>query len=90
MNMQEQFKRAQYNHLIKKLKICNIQLSENEENGKFEEFFRYMAYLGFNCITSSTLAARASILHKKKTKTTQISIMASPRSLLSDLKKIIP
>ena len=31
MNMQEQFKRAPYNHLIKKLNVCNIQLSEREE-----------------------------------------------------------
>ena len=31
MNMREQFKRAPYNHLIKKLHICNIPLSETEE-----------------------------------------------------------
>ena len=31
MNMREQFKRALYNHLIKKLNICNIPLSESEE-----------------------------------------------------------
>ena len=31
MNMREQFKRAPYNHLIKKLNICNIPLSESEE-----------------------------------------------------------
>ena len=29
--MQEQFKRAPYNHLIKKLNICNTLLSESEE-----------------------------------------------------------
>ena len=28
--MREQFKRAPYNHLIKKLNICNIPLSEIE------------------------------------------------------------
>ena len=31
MNMREQFKRALYHHLIKKLNICNIPLSESEE-----------------------------------------------------------
>jgi len=31
MNMREQFEIAQYNHLIKKLNICNIPLSESEE-----------------------------------------------------------
>ena len=29
--MREQFLRAPYNHLIKKLNICNIPLSESEE-----------------------------------------------------------
>ena len=29
--MREQFQRAPYNHLIKKLNICNISLSESEE-----------------------------------------------------------
>ena len=29
--MQEQFQIAPYNHLIKKLNICNIPLSESEE-----------------------------------------------------------
>ena len=29
--MREQFWRAAYNHLIKKLNICNIPLSESEE-----------------------------------------------------------
>ena len=29
--MQEQFQRAPYNHLIKKLNICDIPLSESEE-----------------------------------------------------------
>ena len=29
--MREQFKRAPYNVLIKKLNICNIPLSESEE-----------------------------------------------------------
>ena len=32
MNMWEQFKRAPYDHLIKKLNICNIPLSESEED----------------------------------------------------------
>ena len=31
MNIREQFYRAPYNHLIKKLNICNIPLSESEE-----------------------------------------------------------
>ena len=31
MNMREQFLRVSYNHLIKKLNICNIPLSESEE-----------------------------------------------------------
>ena len=31
MNMREQFWRVPYNHLIKKLNICNIPLSESEE-----------------------------------------------------------
>ena len=31
MNMREQFKRAPYNHLIKKLNICNIPFSESKE-----------------------------------------------------------
>ena len=31
MNMRKQIKRAPYNHLIKKLNICNISLSESEE-----------------------------------------------------------
>ena len=31
MNMQEQFKRASYNHSIKKLNIFNIPFSESEE-----------------------------------------------------------
>ena len=31
MNMREQFERVPYNHLIKKLNICNIPLSESEE-----------------------------------------------------------
>ena len=31
MNMQDKFKRAPNNHLIKKLNICNIPLSESEE-----------------------------------------------------------
>ena len=29
--MREQFLKAQYNNLIKKLNICNIPLSESEE-----------------------------------------------------------
>jgi len=31
MTMREQFDRAPYDHLIKKLNICNIPLSESEE-----------------------------------------------------------
>ena len=31
MTMREKFLRAPYNHLIKKLNICNIPLSESEE-----------------------------------------------------------
>ena len=31
MNMREQFWRAPYNHLIKKLNVCNIPLLESEE-----------------------------------------------------------
>jgi len=31
MNLREQFYRVPYNHLIKKLKIYNIPLSESEE-----------------------------------------------------------
>ena len=31
MYLREQFKRAPYNYLIKRLNICNIQLSESEE-----------------------------------------------------------
>ena len=31
LNMREQFKRAPYNHLVKKLNICHIPLSESEE-----------------------------------------------------------
>ena len=31
MNIREQFNKVPYNHLIKKLKICNIPLSESEE-----------------------------------------------------------
>ena len=31
MNMREQFKRTPYNHLVKKLNIYNILLSEREE-----------------------------------------------------------
>ena len=41
MNMWEQFKKVPYNHLIKKLNICKIQLLES---GEFEEFFRCIRY----------------------------------------------
>ena len=39
MNMREQFKRAPYKYLIKKLNICNITLSERK-NTRFDKFFR--------------------------------------------------
>ena len=39
MNLQEQIYRAPYNHLIKKLNICNIPLLESEEYTTFDEFF---------------------------------------------------
>ena len=32
MNIREPFKRVSYNHLIKKLNICNIPLLESEEH----------------------------------------------------------
>jgi len=43
MNMPEQFLRVPYIHLIKKLNICNIPLSESEEYA-FDEFFRCIRY----------------------------------------------
>ena len=48
MNMREQFKRVPNNHLIKKLNICNIPLSESEE------YDIYMAYLVLNCILNKS------------------------------------
>ena len=35
MNMREQFKEL-YNHLMKKLNICNIPLSESEEYDEYD------------------------------------------------------
>ena len=46
--MREQFKRVPNNHLIKKLNICNIPLSESEE------YDIYMAYLVLNCILNKS------------------------------------
>ena len=44
MNMREQFKRAPYNHLIKKLNICNMPLSESEEYDIWQILSMYLIF----------------------------------------------
>ena len=48
--MREQFNRAPYNHLFKKIYILSATFHyQIVKNTTFDEFFRCMAYLGFNC-----------------------------------------
>ena len=42
--MREQFYRVPYNHLIKKLNICNIPLSESEESESFTVPNNFQSY----------------------------------------------
>ena len=51
--------RVPYNHLIKNLNIHYQKV----KNTKFDEFFRCMAYLGFNCIKKSKFKIIKGLLH---------------------------
>ena len=52
--MREQFKRALYNHLIKKLNIPATFHYQKVKNTTFNKFFQCIQYLGFYCISFVT------------------------------------